>query len=152
MILRLDPGDVRDLLIACLRQNAAVLPAAIETAPVSLPETDLAEPEKSIPAESEPQPLETEAAPKAAESPEADRPEPAPPAAAHPYRERTEQAVSALCTEARGEGMILMGLRAHLDPYFIVRTYAEVLGCSDRDARTAFQTYIKKHPDQQTKP
>lgn len=140
MILRFEMSEVRSLLVAYLEQRpapAVLVPPEEQTAP---PEEDgqavsREEPESGPPAE--PAATEVRETPVETAEPRQD-----------PSREKTEQAISALCAEARGEGIICMGLRAHLDPYFIVRTFADVLGCSDREARAAFQAYIKKHPSE----
>lgn len=152
MILRFEMSEVRALLVAYLDQRPGtdILPAAVLAAEEAAareegPEPSGAESRAPAPAppsqeDAAPEP-QTESAPAMSADVTA-----AAEHAAGASREKTEQAISALCAEARGEGIICMGLRAHLDPYFIVRTYVEVLGCSDRDARAAFQAYIKKHP------
>ena len=148
MIVRFELGEVRKLLVAYLERKPAVteLPAVVE-------QIESPQEEPSVPVQ-EPQP---ETAP-AGETPQtADAAVPAEIGSnsaagetarlsAAASREKTEAAMSALIAEARGEGIIIMGLRAHLDPYFIVSTYAEVLGLSEREASAAFQAYIRQHP------
>lgn len=143
MILRFELREIQEMLVAHLEQRlSAPLIQPEQESALLTPEAGIVPPEETAVSEPEPEKRteqDLHPAPAAEQLSET-------PVRSAVSREKTEEAVSRLCAEARGEGIIVMGLKAHLDPYFIVQIYTEELGCSDRDARAAFQAYIKKQP------